>query len=123
MTLGHSAQETTYSAILRDDITEAEHETTTHRLHSKADATWKEIHEVMYNHQLDYDWQLSAFLKETETTLNNMRDQLWVAIRTVAENEGIMFNDCLGLTLQVLNLLPQIPVDISFQTQIPLTIA
>ena len=34
-----------------------------------------------------------------------------------------MFNACLGLTLQVLNLLPQIPIDISFQTQIPLTIA
>ena len=59
---------------------------------------------------------------ETETTLNNMRDQVWVTIRTLAENEGITFNDCLGLTLQILNLLSQIPVDVSFQTQIPLTI-
>ena len=33
-----------------------------------------------------------------------------------------MFDACLGLMLQVLNLLPQIPIDISFQTQIPLTI-
>ena len=58
-----------------------------------------------------------------ETTLNNMRDEMWGAIRTLAENEGITFSNCLGLTLQVLNLLPQIPVDVSFQTQIPLTIA
>ena len=57
-----------------------------------------------------------------ETTLNDMRDQVWVAICALAENEVITFNDCLGLTLQVLNLLPQIPVDILFQTQIPLTI-
>ena len=34
-----------------------------------------------------------------------------------------MFNVCLGIALQVLNLLLQIPIDISFQTQIPLTIA
>ena len=34
-----------------------------------------------------------------------------------------MFDACLGLMLQVLNLLPQIPIDISFHTQIPLTIA
>ena len=34
-----------------------------------------------------------------------------------------MFDTCLGLALEVLNLLPQIPIDISFQTQIPLTIA
>ena len=58
-----------------------------------------------------------------ETTLNNMRDQVWAAIHALAENEGIMFNDCLGLALRVLNLLLQIPLDISFQTQIPLTIA
>ena len=52
-----------------------------------------------------------------------MRDQVWVAIHALAENEGITFNDCLGLTLQVLNLLLWIPVDVSFHTQIPLTIA
>ena len=55
-------------------------------------------------------------------TLNNMRDEVWAAICTLAENEGITFDACLGLTLQVLNLLPQIPIDISFQTQMPLTI-
>ena len=58
-----------------------------------------------------------------ETTLNNMRDQVWVIIHALAENEVITFNDCLGLALQVFNLLLQIPVDISFQTQILLTIA
>ena len=56
LTLGRSAKEATYSAILWDDITEAEHEATTCHLCSEADATWKEMHEVMYNHQFDYDW-------------------------------------------------------------------
>ena len=76
----------------------------------------------MYNHQLQYDWQLSTFLTDMETTLNNMRGKIWAAIRALAENEGITLDACLGLVLQVLNLLPQIPIDISFQTQIPLTI-
>ena len=51
-----------------------------------------------------------------------MRGKIWAAIRTLAENEGITFDACLGLTLQVLNLLLQILIDILFQTQIPLTI-
>ena len=55
LTLGHSAKETAYSAILQNDIMEAEHEATTHHLRSEADATWKEMHKVMYNHQLDYN--------------------------------------------------------------------
>ena len=123
LTLGHSAWEAAYLAILWDDIMEAEREATTCHLRSKADAAWKEMHEVMYNHQLNYNQRLAAFLKEMETTLSNMRDQVWAAVRALAENEGITFNDCLSLTLQVLNLLPQIPMDVSLQTQIPLTIA
>ena len=109
LTLRRSAWEATYSTILWNNITEAECEATTHCLCSEADAAWKEMHEVMYNHQLDYNQQLSAFLKEAETTLNNMRDQVWLTVHAFAENEGITFNDCLSLALQVLNLLPQIP--------------
>ena len=122
LTLGHSAQEAAYSAILWDRVSEAECEAMTHCLRSEADAAWKEMHEVMYNHQLQYDWQLSTFLTDMETTLNNMRGDIWAAIHALAENEGITFDACLGLALQVLNLLLQIPLDISFQTQIPLTI-
>ena len=55
LTLGHSVQEATYSVVLWDDITEAKCEAMTHCLCSKADVTWKEMHEMMYNHQLDYD--------------------------------------------------------------------
>ena len=123
LTLGQSAWEAAYSAILRDGVSEAKHEATTHCLCSEADATWKEMHELMYNHQLQYDQQLSTFLTDTKMALNNMRGKIWGTVRALAGNEGIMFDACLGLTLQILNLLPQIPIDISFQTQIPLTIA
>ena len=123
LTLGHSTREATYSAILWDDITEAEHEAMTCRLHSEADTAWKEMHEVMYNHQLEYNRRLTAFLKKMETTLSNIRDQVWAAVHSLEENEGITFNNCLSLALHILHLFPQIPVDISFQTQIPLIIA
>ena len=55
LTLGHSSWEATYSTILQDDITKAEREVMTCCLRSKADATWKKMHKVMYNHQLEYD--------------------------------------------------------------------
>ena len=81
------------------------------------------MHEVMYNHQLQYDQQFATFFTDAKTALNDMRGEVWAAVCALVENEGIMFNACLGLTLQVLNLLPQIPLDILFQTQISLTIA
>ena len=122
LTLGRSAREAAYTAILRDDITEAEREATTCHLRSEADAAWKKMHEVMYNHQLEYDRWLSDFLKEAETMLANMRDQIWTAVRALAESKGMTFEDCLSLALRILPLLPQIPVDVSYETQIPLTI-
>ena len=120
--LGHSAWEATYSAIMWDRVPDAKHEATTCCLYSEADAAWKEMHEVMYNHQLQYDRRLATFLTDAEMALNDMQGKVWDAIRALAENEGITFDACLGLALQVLNLLLQIPIDISFHTQIPLII-
>ena len=52
LTLGCSAQEAAYSAILWERVPEDECEATTHCLHLEVDAALKEMHEVMYNHQL-----------------------------------------------------------------------
>ena len=123
LTLGRSTREATYTAILWDNITEAEREAMTRCLHSKADAAWKKMHEVMYNHQLEYDWRLSDFLKEAEAMLANMRDQIWTAIHTLTESKGVTFKDCLSLALCILPLLLQIFMGISYKMQIPLTIA
>ena len=123
LTLEHSAREATYSAILWDDITEAEHEAMTRHLCSEVDVVWKEMHEVMYNPPTRYDRQLAAFLKEMEANLSNMRDQVWATVCALAENEGTTFNDCLSLTLQVLHLLPTDPRGHLISNKIPLTIA
>ena len=101
---------------------EVEHEAMTRCLCSEADATWKKMHEVMYNHQLEYDRWLTDFLKKAEMTLANMRDQIWTAVCTLAESEGMIFEDCLNLMLRILLLLLQIPVDVLYQMQILLTI-
>ena len=122
LTLGHSAHKATYVAILQDNITDTEHEAMMCHLHSEADAAWKKMHEVMYNHQLEYDRRLSNFLKGAEASLANMRDQIWTAVCALAEGEGVTFEDCLNLTLHILPLLPHMPVDISCETQIPLII-
>ena len=123
LTLGRSAQEATYFAIIQDRVPDDECKATTHRLHSEANVTWKEMHEVMYNHQLHYDRQLAMFLVDAKMAFSDMRGKVWDTICTLVESEGIMFDVCLGLALQVLNLLLQIPINISFHTQIPLTIA
>ena len=72
LTLGCSAQQAAYSAILWDRVPEDEHKAMTCCLCSEADAAWKEMHEVMYNHQLQYDGWLATFLAEAKMALNDM---------------------------------------------------
>ena len=119
LTMGHSAWEAAYFAITWDRVPDDECEATTCRLCSEADVAWKEMHEVMYNHQLHYDRQLAMFLTDAEMAFSDMHGEVWDAICTLAESESITYDACLGLALQVLNLLLQIPIDISFHTQIP----
>ena len=76
LTLGHSAWEATYFAIIWDRVPDDERDTMTRRLCSEADVAWKEMHEVMYNYQLHYDRQLAMFLADTEMTLSDMRDEV-----------------------------------------------
>ena len=122
LTLGCSAWEATYFAIIWDRVPDDKCKATTCHLHSEANVTWKEMHEVMYNHQLHYNGQLAMFLVDAETALSKMRGEVWDVIHALAESEGITFDVCLGRALQMLNLLLQIPIDISFYMQIPLTI-
>ena len=116
LTLGCSAQEAAHFAIIQERVPDDECKATIHCLCSEADAAWKEMHEVMYNHQLQYDDQLANFFADAKKALSDMRGKAWDAICTLVENESITFNACLGLALQVLNLFPQIPIDILFHS-------
>ena len=76
LTLKCSAQEATYSAILWNRVPDDEHEAMTHRLCSEANAAWKEMHEVMYNHQLQYDRWLATFVMEAKMALNDIQSKV-----------------------------------------------
>ena len=70
--LRHSAWKAVYSAIMQDRVLDGEHEAMTCFICSEADAAWKEMHQVIYNHQLQYDGWLATFLADTKTALNDM---------------------------------------------------
>ena len=98
LTMGHSTWEAAYFAITWDRVPDDECKATTCHLHSEANVAWKEMHQVMYNHQLQYDRQLATFLADSEKALNDMCGEVWDAICTLVESESIMYDACLGLT-------------------------
>ena len=76
LTIGHSAWKATYIAVIGDKVPDDEHEATTHHLCLEANIAWKEMHEVMYNHQLHHDGQLAMFLTDVVMALNDMHGEV-----------------------------------------------
>ena len=65
-----------------------------------------------------HNWQpISPMLR----TLQEKQDEVWE--HRLTDVAGVPHEACLGLTLQVLDKLPTIPMDLSYHTPIPMVLA
>ena len=67
--------------------------------------------------------QLAGVITSTKKILQEKWDKVWECIHSLTEVAGIPQDVCLHLALQVLKLLPTIPIDLSFHTPIPMMLA
>ena len=116
-------QKAAYSILLDDKTRDKKHEETLQQLHTKVDKAWKDTNNLVFNHQLHYDGQLMAFISNTERSLQEKWDEVWECVRRLADMAGVSHDACLGLTLQVLDKLPTIPIDLSYHMPIPTMLA
>ena len=75
---------------------------------------------MVFDHQLRYDSELASFINSTEKTLQAKGDEVWECMQSLTNAAGMLQDTCLCLALQVLELLPTIPLDISFHTLLPM---
>ena len=61
-----------------------------------------------------------TFISNTERTLHEKQDEVWGCVNKLADMAGVSYDACLGLSLQVLDTLPTIPIDLSYHLPIPM---
>ena len=93
------------------------------KLCEEVDKAWENTNNVVFDHQLRYDVQLAGFITSTKTILQEKWDEVWECVQSLTEVAGIPQDICLHLALQVLELLPTIPMDLSFYATIPMVLA
>ena len=64
-----------------------------------------------------------AFISNAERSLQEKWDEVLECICRLTDVTGVSHNACLGLTLQVLDKLPTIPIDLSYFMPIPMMLA
>ena len=64
-----------------------------------------------------------GFIASAEKTLQKKWDEVWEHVQSLTDVAGISHDVCLCLAVQVFELLPIIPIDLSFRTPIPMMLA
>ena len=113
----------TSSALRVGQPQDKKHEETVQQLHAEADKVWKDANDLVFQHQLCYDEQLTAFISDTERTIQEKQNEVWGHICQLADMAGIPHNAFLGQALQVLEKLPIIPIDLTYYTPMPMMLA
>ena len=97
-----------------------EWESTLCGLHEEANKPWKDANDIIFSHLLKYDSELATFLTSADDTLRNKCEEILSHVHSLIETTNISPQAGLSLALQVLNLLPNIPWDLSYCVGIPM---
>ena len=120
---GHMERGVAYNILMSANTPNKKHEKTLDKLHREADQAWKDTNNVVFDHQLRYNSQLAGFITSTNGTLQAKQDEVWEHMQSPVNTSGMPQEICLCFPLQVLELLPIIPLDISFHAPFPMMLA
>ena len=109
-----------YNVLLSANASNKKCERTLQKLHKEAAQAWKDTNHVVFDQQLRYDLELASFINSAEKMLHAKLDEVWECMQNQTNVIGMPQDTCLCLTLQVLELLPTIPLDISFHAPFPM---
>ena len=121
--VGWMAQNVAYSILPDGQTQDKKQEETLQQLCTEADKAWKDTNDLVFQHQLHYDEQLTTFISDAERTLQDKQDKVWVCVHRLVDVAGVPHDAYLGLALQVLDKLPTIPIDLTYHTPIPMMLA
>ena len=117
---GHPERGTAYSVLMNKDKSDQNCEELLKKLHKEADKALVDTNNMVFIHQLYYDARLAGFIISTEKNLQEKCDEVWDHTQWLADTAGVPQDVHLGIALQILDLPPLIPIDLSFLTPIPM---
>ena len=82
---------------------EPKHQETLQQLLTEVDKARKDINNVVYSHQLQYDGEPMAFISNAEVTLQEKQNKVYRCVHSLADMAGLPQSSCLDLALKILN--------------------
>ena len=82
---------------------------------------WSRANETLFNHVLDYEGKLNAFLDKVGGWIREQEEHVWTTVFQIVEDTGAPVCALLNILFCLLDTLPSLPPNPSYQSQSPLT--
>ena len=86
-----------------------------------ANKAWSRANETLFQHVHDYEGKLNAFLDKVGGWIREQEERVWTTIYRIVEDTGAPACAFLDIIFRLLDTLPSLPLDLSYQSQSPLT--
>ena len=86
-----------------------------------ANKAWSRANETLFNHVLDYERKLNAFLDRVGGWIREQEERVWTKVFQIVEDTGTPVCAFLDILFRLLDTLPSLPPNLSYQSLSPLT--
>ena len=80
------------------------------------EATWLHINSLLFCHTLDYQRYMVQLINHSQEAIQALHERIWEVVRQVMESAGKSTADGLGVALHLVDMLPTIPLQLTFNT-------
>ena len=112
----------TYYQILRSDEEPSDaRNKAMEEIINAANRAWSQANETLFDHVLDYERKLNAFLDKVGGWIREQEECIWTTVFQIVEDTGAPLCAFLDILLRLLDTLPSLPPNLSYQSQSPIT--
>ena len=87
---------------------------------SAANRAWSQANETLFDHVLDYERKLNAFLDKAGSWIREQEERIWTTVFQIVEDTGAPLCAFLDILLRLLDTLLSLPPNLSYQSQSPM---
>ena len=80
------------------------------------EVTWLHINSLLFRHTLDYQRYMVQLINSSQEAIQALHERIWEVVHRVMESAGKSVADGLGIALHLVDMLPTIPLQLTFNT-------
>ena len=110
-----------YQILRSDEEPPDVHDKAMEEIVDAVNKAWSRAYETLFQHVIDYEEKLNAFLNKVGGWIREQEERVWTTIFQIVEDTGAPVGAFIDILFRLLDTLPSLPPNLSYQSQSSLT--